>query len=377
MKKATLMGLAGAALLCACQPAQRPGTVSGTLTDIGNDTLLATSIPMDGSKDKERVKDTLVLQEGKFMFQAPCDTVPYQIILHTPQDKLNYLELVLLPGESLTVSGTTSDYRVEGSPFNTALQQILDTLRPYERKVYALSDTMFRLEKEQGKKAKEKVRKIYTESYRPALEQMMDVRRNYVKRHPDNDVSLYLLSMMGLGNIRELLPTLADEVKNGPLAPLYRTFENSIKVADKREAAQKRIKKGIEAPDFTLKNLQDQPFTLSTLRGKYVVLDFWGSWCGSCIADIPKMKEYYKKYKDKLEILGIDCRDTEEKWKAAVEKHKIPWLHVRNEDNPDVSLLYGIQAYPTKIVIDPAGKIAKIVLGEGPAFYEYLDKLFN
>ena len=377
MKKATLMGLAGAALLCACQPAQRPGTVSGTLTDIGNDTLLATSIPMDGSKDKERVKDTLVLQEGKFMFQAPCDTVPYQIILHTPQDKLNYLELVLLPGESLTVSGTTSDYRVEGSPFNTALQQILDTLRPYERKVYALSDTMFRLEKEQGEKAKEEVRKIYTESYRPALEQMMDVRRNYVKRHPDNDVSLYLLSMMGLGNIRELLPTLADEVKNGPLAPLYRTFENSIKVADKREAAQKRIKKGIEAPDFTLKNLQDQPFTLSTLRGKYVVLDFWGSWCGSCIADIPKMKEYYKKYKDKLEILGIDCRDTEEKWKAAVEKHKIPWLHVRNEDNPDVSLLYGIQAYPTKIVIDPAGKIAKIVLGEGPAFYEYLDKLFN
>ena len=377
MKKATLMGLAGAALHCACQPAQRPGTVSGTLTDIGNDTLLATSIPMDGSKDKERVKDTLVLQEGKFMFQAPCDTVPYQIILHTPQDKLNYLELVLLPGESLTVSGTTSDYRVEGSPFNTALQQILDTLRPYERKVYALSDTMFRLEKEQGEKAKEEVRKIYTESYRPALEQMMDVRRNYVKRHPDNDVSLYLLSMMGLGNIRELLPTLADEVKNGPLAPLYRTFENSIKVADKREAAQKRIKKGIEAPDFTLKNLQDQPFTLSTLRGKYVVLDFWGSWCGSCIADIPKMKEYYKKYKDKLEILGIDCRDTEEKWKAAVEKHKIPWLHVRNEDNPDVSLLYGIQAYPTKIVIDPAGKIAKIVLGEGPAFYEYLDKLFN
>ena len=377
MKKATLMGLAGAALLCACQPAQRPGTVSGTLTDIGNDTLLATSIPMDGSKDKERVKDTLVLQEGKFMFQAPCDTVPYQIILHTPQDKLNYLELVLLPGESLTVSGTTSDYRVEGSPFNTALQQILDTLRPYERKVYALSDTMFRLEKEQGEKAKEEVRKIYTESYRPALEQMMDVRRNYVKRHPDNDVSLYLLSMMGLGNIRELLPTLADEVKNGPLAPLYRTFENSIKVADKREAAQKRIKKGIEAPDFTLRNLQDQPFTLSTLRGKYVVLDFWGSWCGSCIADIPKMKEYYKKYKDKLEILGIDCRDTEEKWKAAVEKHKIPWLHVRNEDNPDVSLLYGIQAYPTKIVIDPAGKIAKIVLGEGPAFYEYLDKLFN
>ena len=72
------------------------------------------------------------------------------------------------------------------------------------------------------------------------------------------------------------------------------------------------------APDFELPNLQGSTIKLSSLRGKYVVLDFWGSWCVWCIRGIPSMKEAYTKYKDKMEILGVDCRDTEEAWKAAV-----------------------------------------------------------
>ena len=89
------------------------------------------------------------------------------------------------------------------------------------------------------------------------------------------------------------------------------------------------------------------------------------------------MKKCYEKYRDKMEILGIDCRDEEEVWKATVKKHKLPWLNVRDENQPDVSLLYAIKGYPTKIVITPEGKIAKIVRGESPVFYEYLDELFN
>ena len=64
------------------------------------------------------------------------------------------------------------------------------------------------------------------------------------------------------------------------------------------------------APDFELPDLQGNPLKLSSLRGKYVVLDFWGSWCVWCIRGIPAMKEAYTKHKDKMEILGIDCRDT-------------------------------------------------------------------
>jgi len=134
---------------------------------------------------------------------------------------------------------------------------------------------------------------------------------------------------------------------------------------------------GVEAPDFTLNDLNGKPLTLSSLRGKYVILDFWGSWCGWCIKGIPQMKEYYQKYAGKFEILGIDCNDPEEKWKAAVEKYELPWLHVYNTRDSKVLEQYKIEGFPTKIIIGPDGKIVKTIIGEDPAFYTLLDQLFG
>ena len=133
-----------------------------------------------------------------------------------------------------------------------------------------------------------------------------------------------------------------------------------------------------DAPDFTLNDINGKPLTLSSLRGKYVILDFWGSWCGWCIKGIPQMKEYYQKYAGKFEILGIDCNDPEEKWKAAVEKYELPWLHVYNpRGDSKVLEQYEIQGFPTKIIVGPDGKIVKTIIGEDPAFYTFLDELFK
>ena len=133
----------------------------------------------------------------------------------------------------------------------------------------------------------------------------------------------------------------------------------------------------IEAPDFTLPDINGEPVKLSSLRGKYVVLDFWGSWCGWCIKGFPDMKKYYEKYKSKLEILGVDCRDTQEKWKAAIAKYELPWKHVYNPDNSSLTADYAIEGYPTKVIIDPEGKIVKTIVGEDPEFYTFLDELFK
>ncbi|MBR1502626.1 MAG: TlpA family protein disulfide reductase [Prevotella sp.] len=132
------------------------------------------------------------------------------------------------------------------------------------------------------------------------------------------------------------------------------------------------------APDFELPDLQGNPLKLSSLRGKYVVLDFWGSWCIWCIRGIPHMKEAYGKYKDKMEIVGVDCQDTEEKWKAAVEEHQLPWLQVRCPDDQLQTLAqqYNVEGFPTKAIIDPEGRLVKVVVGEDPAFYTFLDELF-
>lgn len=132
-----------------------------------------------------------------------------------------------------------------------------------------------------------------------------------------------------------------------------------------------------KAPDFTLNDINGKPLSLSSLKGKYVVLDFWGSWCGWCIKGIPAMKEYYAKYAGKFEILGIDCNDTPEKWKEAVAKYELPWLHVYYTRESTVLADYQIQGFPTKIVIDPEGNVIKTIVGEDPAFYEFLDELFK
>ena len=131
--------------------------------------------------------------------------------------------------------------------------------------------------------------------------------------------------------------------------------------------------------EIVLPDLQGNQLKLSSLRGKYVVLDFWGSWCIWCIRGIPAMKEAYAKHKDKMEILGVDCNDSEEEWKEAVAEHSLPWLQVRCPDDKlqALSNQYNIEGFPTKIVIDPEGKLVKVVVGEDPAFYTFLDELFK
>ena len=137
------------------------------------------------------------------------------------------------------------------------------------------------------------------------------------------------------------------------------------------------IRAGVQAPDFTAKKVDGTTFTLSSLQGKYVVLDFWGSWCKWCIKGFPDMKEAYAKHKAKVEFVGIACRDTEEKWKAATAKYELPWISVLNPAANDLVRVYDVQGFPTKIVIDPQGKIVKIVLGEDPAFYDYLNTILK
>ena len=87
------------------------------------------------------------------------------------------------------------------------------------------------------------------------------------------------------------------------------------------------------------------------------------------------MKKYYEKYKDKLEIIGMDCHDTEAKWKKAVADNELPWKHVFVPKDSTVLTDYMVSSYPTKVII-ANGKVLSTVVGEDPKFYELLDTLF-
>ena len=136
---------------------------------------------------------------------------------------------------------------------------------------------------------------------------------------------------------------------------------------------------GEEAPDFTLKTPDGSTLTLSSLRGQYVVLDFWGTWCKWCVKGIPDMKAYYKKYEGMFEMVSIDFGDSEDTWLKAIDSYDMEWLHVITDEESAAKLQkdYSIEGFPTKIVIDPEGTIIHTTGGEDPSFYKYLDEQFG
>ena len=90
------------------------------------------------------------------------------------------------------------------------------------------------------------------------------------------------------------------------------------------------------------------------------------------------MKKYYEKYKGKMEIVGVDCGDTDEKWKAAVKELELPWIHVYNQKGMgDITGIYEIQGFPTKFIVGKDGELLKTVIGEDPAFYTALDEIMQ
>lgn len=92
------------------------------------------------------------------------------------------------------------------------------------------------------------------------------------------------------------------------------------------------------------------------------------------------MKKYYEKFADKLEIIGVACKDKKEKWRKAVTENQLPWINLLNEESgsfDNLLMIYPVNGFPTKIILDPEKKIIGIHFGEGPDFYDQLDELLK
>lgn len=117
---------------------------------------------------------------------------------------------------------------------------------------------------------------------------------------------------------------------------------------------------GGTAPDITLATPEGTELSMSSLRGHYVLLDFWASWCGPCLREVPNVKAIYEKYHDKgFEIFGVSLDETAGPWKAAIKKNDMNWHHVSSLKGWEcpVAKQYNVTGIPRMYIIDPEGKI--------------------
>lgn len=143
------------------------------------------------------------------------------------------------------------------------------------------------------------------------------------------------------------------------------------------QAAQAAEAEYVTAPDFTFPDVNGKMVSLSDFRGKWVIIDFWGSWCPWCIKGFPALKEAYAKYEGKVEVIGVACLDPKDAWENALKKYDLPWVNLYNgaEKGGPVLQEYGIEGFPTKVIVDPEGKVRNVTAGDTPDFYVALDAL--
>lgn len=364
----TLLSLSLAAVtLTAC--AQHSLTVH--FSDLTSDTIAVTLLNATYS-DRERT-DTILAKDGTATYDLTATEARAAMLAMKGKNGPAQLYVYLLPGEQGTLTGTAENATWTGTPFYTDLAKLEAATEPIQNQIAAIMSE-FR-EKVQAGGSRDSLAALYQPKYEAAAKQLADANLAFIKANPTSAASVTALN--SLNDPEEGYNVLAASALNGPLAGLAAAVKQRIDKDKARKEAAKLVGEGAVAPDFTLNDINGKPLKLSSLRGKYVVLDFWGSWCGWCIKGMPKMKEYYQKYAGKFEILGVDCNDTEAKWKAAVEKHQLPWKHVYCPKGSDLLTRYAIEGFPTKIVIGPDGKIVKTIVGEDPQFYTLLDALMK
>ena len=269
----------------------------------------------------------------------------------------------LQPGKiKISSVDSFSNMQVKGSAAHLEYKKLILAGKPYDEQMKPLNARYSEQRVANDNQGMEKTEKEM-EAVDAAKKEK--VFADYVKRNPASPVAIYALQQyvgwdINPDKAEPLFNSLAESNKNLPSA---RLLWEKIDIA-------KRTGIGRMAMDFTQNDTLGRPVTLSSLRGKYLLVDFWASWCGPCRAENPNVVKVFQKYKDRnFHIIGVslDRPGQQEKWMKAIHDDKLEWTHVSDLQfwNNEVAKQYGINAIPQNLLLDPEGKIiAKNLRGE-------------
>ncbi|WP_104383016.1 TlpA disulfide reductase family protein [Sphingobacterium sp. HMA12] len=267
------------------------------------------------------------------------------------------LMLFVAPGDDITVEGDAMELwtaTANGGQFTKQMAQFNQSFIPLTTAIFALSRQQQKWKNQDLLDSVKKVR----ETISGLASDKKNVVMDYITAHPDNLFALYLFTQR-MGSL-----------SSDKLSSLYNQFPVNLQQSVYGIAVKDFITKNESAAvgkamiPFSGQTLTGKVINSADFRGKYLLLDFWGSWCLPCRKSHPHLLALYNRYKSKgFEIVGIAKErgsDPVTSWKRAVEEDGIDWIHLLNnlqKDKQDLISEYHISAFPTKILIDPAGKI--------------------
>lgn len=292
-------------------------------------------------------RDSAIIENGKFVIERPF-TIPTRHLFYSTYDtkvKGGYAPFGILvdkPGTiqiDLDIEKGFSESKVSGSAPHALYTGLMEELG-------AVRDD----EQERAVRMKE-----------------------WVEKNNESYAVVFVLDRFGGGIDVDTRATLFESLPQ-ELKDLSEGKRVASKIMGDKSAAMGQVVK-----NFELKKPDDTSFNLESLKGKYVFIDFWASWCGPCIQEFPHIKEVYEAYQDKgFEVLGISTDKNKGAWLKALETHDMPWIQVRDNEGEEAIALsqFAVTVLPTSYLIDPEGRIIAKDL-RGDALMEKIKEIFD
>lgn len=298
--------------------------------------------------------DTVQVKDGNFEFRDSISEPCYGMLFN--HDYTLKVDLLIDKGNILINGDIDAPYdiAVKGSTKvneYAAYNQALSNTKKPVQEIYEKWISSYNSGDSDG------VRKYKPQFFAARDQQAKDavkLQLDFIKNHPDNNASAW-----------ELFHYLNQKTLDQSKA-MYDAFSNGLKNSEQgkevsnRIATLSRIEVGNYAPGFKQNSVDNKEITLASYKGKYVLLEFWASWCGPCRAESPNVLKAYNKYKDKgFDVLSVSLDHEKKNWEAAIQKDGLLWTQVSDLKGwkNEVATLYGVQAVPANFLIDPNGKI--------------------